>query len=343
MKIFKKILKLLLIFLAVIIIWNFKLISYGIDQLKGQLHIVMSAQPIEQVLKDPKLKPDFKRKLLLIAEIKKFAVDSLGLKNTDNYTTYYDQLNKPVLWVLTACEPFSLKAYQWHFPFLGNVSYKGFFILQKGKKELAELKKKGYDTDLSPTGGWSTLGWFKDPVLSNFLKRPDGRIAETIIHELTHATVYLKSSVDYNENLATFVGEKGAEKFLAYKYGAGSKELLEYSNYKSDEDLYGKHLLKGAALLDSLYHSFKMENIPGNQKIFLKYKLITEILLGINKENFYNKEIYRFRFGKDPLPNNTEFMSNLRYRKKQDDFEKEFHEKCNGNLKTFVKSIIQRY
>jgi predicted aminopeptidase len=292
---------------------------------------------------NPNLKPDYKRKLLLIGEIKKYATDSLGLKNTDNYTTYYDQHNKPALWVLTACEPFSLKAYQWYFPFLGSVSYKGFFIPQKGEKEMRLLKSQGYDVDLSPTGGWSTLGWFKDPVLSNFLKRSEGRITETIIHELTHATVYLKSSVDYNENLATFVGEKGAEKFLTFKYGADSKELQDYLHYKSDEELYGKHLIWGADRLDSLYHSFEKEKTSGRQKIFLKYKLISEILLGINRENFYNKEIYRFRFRKEPLPNNTEFMSTLRYRKKQDDFEKEFHEKCHNDLKTFVGSIIQKH
>lgn len=342
MKWFKKILKLLLILLVVLIIWNIKLISYGIDQLKGQLHIVMKAKPVEEVLQHPKLKPDYKRKLLLIAEIKKFAVDSIGLKSTDNYTAYYDQWDKPALWVLTGCEPFSLKAYQWYFPLLGNVSYKGFFIAQKGLKELDELKKKGYDADLSPTGGWSTLGWFKDPVMSNFLKRSDGRIAETIIHELTHTTVYLKSSVDYNENIATFIGEKGAEKFLAYKYGTGSKELEDYRHYKSDEELYGKLLIEGAEQLDSLYHSFETKNISGNERIFLKYKLITEILLGMNRQSFYNKQAYRFKFGKEPLPNNTYFMSTLRYRKNQNDFEKEFYEKHGSDLRTFVRNIIQK-
>jgi predicted aminopeptidase len=179
-------------------------------------------------------------------------------------------------------------------------------------------------------------------VLSNFLKRSEGRIAETIIHELTHATVYLKSSVDYNENLATFVGEKGAERFLAYKYGASSKELEDYRHYKSDEDLYGKQLLDGAQKLDSLYHSFDLKDNSTKQKIFLKYKLITEILLHLNHQAFYKKEIYRFDFVKEPLPNNTFFMENLRYRKKQDDFEKKFQDKCGNDLKTFVRFIIQK-
>jgi predicted aminopeptidase len=352
MRLLKKILKYLFLLLLILIIWNIRLISYGIDQLKGQLHIVMRAKPIEQVLKHPKLKPDYKRKLLLIAEIKKFAIDSLGLKNSDNYTTFYDQHNKPALWVLTACEPFSLNAYQWHFPFLGNVAYKGFFIRQKGEKELHKLKSRGYDTDYSPTGGWSTLGWFKDPVLSNFLKRSDGRMAETIIHELTHTTIYLKSSVDYNENLATFVGEKGAEKFLAYKYGAGSKELEDYRHHKADEELYGKILLEGTRDLENFYNiiqmqkssSLKEDNVySNNDMIYMKYYIITQIMLKINRQPFFRKDIYYFDFKKEKLPNNTYFLSNSRYRKKQDDFEKEFNEKCNHDLKTFVRSVIQRY
>jgi predicted aminopeptidase len=341
MKKLRSILKWLLFLLLIAALWNYKLIYYGIGQLRGQLHIVMNAKPIDQILTSANLSADNKRKLLLIAEIKQFAIDSIGLKKSENYTTFYDQENKPALWVLTACEPFSLKAYQWYFPLLGNVSYKGFFIKDNGEKEMLELKKKGYDTDLSPTGGWSTLGWFKDPVMSNFLKRPDAIIAETIIHELTHATVYLKSSVDYNENLATFVGEKGAEKFLAYKYGSLSKELDNYGHYKSDEELYGKLLIKGSGMLDSLYRSFETKNIPGNQKIFLKYKLISQILLEINNTSFYKKEYYHFDFTKDTLPNNTYFMETLRYRKKQDDFEKMFQLKCGSNLKTFISLIKQ--
>ncbi|MEO5571887.1 MAG: aminopeptidase [Bacteroidia bacterium] len=342
MKWFKRILRTLLFLTIILVLWNIKLISYGIDQLKGQIHIVMRARPIKEVLKNPTTKGIYKNKLPLIAEIKKFAVDSLGLKQTDNYTTFYDQYDKPVLWVLTASEPFALKAYQWYFPFLGNVSYKGFFIRQNGEREKKMLDKKGLDTDLSPTGGWSTLGWFKDPVLSNFLKRPVGRIAETIIHELTHATVYLPSSVDYNENLATFVGEKGAERFLIYKYGAGSKQLEDYRHYKADEELYGNQFLKGTSRLDSLYRSFETTTLSVNEKLFLKYKTITQIMLELNKQLFYTKKDYTFDFKKEKFPDNTWFLSNSRYRKNQEEFEKEFREKNGSDLKTFVLSIIQK-
>src|SRR3954470_9178535 len=92
------------------------LIGYGIAQLQGQLHIVYNSRPVDEVLQDKSVADSIKQKLLLIRDIKKFAVDSLGLKNSENYNTFYDQKGKPVLWVITACEPFSMKQYEWHFP-----------------------------------------------------------------------------------------------------------------------------------------------------------------------------------------------------------------------------------
>jgi predicted aminopeptidase len=37
---------------------------------------------------------------------------------------------------------------------------------------------------------YSTLGWFNDPLLSTFIKYPDGELARLIFHELAHQTVY---------------------------------------------------------------------------------------------------------------------------------------------------------
>ena len=89
---------------------------------------------------------------------------------------------------------------------------------EKGKKEEEKLADAGYDTDYNTTSAWSTLGWFRDPILSNILYRTEGQVADLIIHEMTHATLYAKSSVDFNENLASAIGEVGAELFLKYKY-----------------------------------------------------------------------------------------------------------------------------
>ncbi len=191
--------------------WNW--LSYGYNQAKGQLKVITQSRPIEDFLQDPNFPDSLKQKLELTMAVRGFAVDSLGLNKSDNYTELYDQKGKTLLWNVSASEPYALKAYTWQYPFLGEMPYKGF-DLEKAKKEADLLKEKGFDVRIRTVGGWSTLGILKDPLLSNMLERNDGALAEVIIHELTHATLFVKNEVEFNENLASFIGEKGAERFL---------------------------------------------------------------------------------------------------------------------------------
>ena len=278
---------------------------------------------------------------MLIGEIKKFAVDSLGLKNTDNYTTFYDQQNKPVLWVLTASEPFTLKAYQWYFPMLGNVAYKGFFLQQKGIKEMDVLKKKCYDVDLSPTGGWSTLGWFKDPVLSNMLYNSKGALAELIIHELTHGTLYVKNNVDFNENLASFVGEKGAEKFLLMKFGKHSEEITNYKSNLADEKVFEKYLFNSTQQLKILYQSISQES--DEIKLKKKKELIFKLVVNAYKLPLEHKRKYVKRMKGAFTSGNAFFMSYQRYDAQKDSLERVMNTQFNGDIKMYLNDLKTRY
>src|SRR5690606_38017292 len=108
--------------LAVLAIWYNKLVGYGISQGYGQLKIILNTKPVEEVLSDPAFPDSLKSRLRLIEEIRQFAFDSLGINPSDNYTSVYDQKGKPLLWVVTASEPFRLEPKKWEFPFLGSVS-----------------------------------------------------------------------------------------------------------------------------------------------------------------------------------------------------------------------------
>jgi len=77
-------------------------LRYGWMQAKGQISILMKVADVKNVLKSPTLPDSLKTKIRLIEEIKQFGVDSLGLNQSDNYTTFYDQHGKPILWVITA-------------------------------------------------------------------------------------------------------------------------------------------------------------------------------------------------------------------------------------------------
>ncbi len=343
----KRLLKYLALFVAAIIfvagIWalfNRELVGYGWQQLQGQLNIIRNARDIDKILDDPLAPDSLKARIRFINTVKKFAVDSLGLKESKNYTTLYDQNGRPILWVLTASEPFEIKAYQWTFPVLGSVSYKGFFIKEKGLKEDSLLKAKGYDTDYDDVSAWSTLGWFRDPILSNMLFRKDGQLAELIIHEMTHATLYAKSHVDFNENLASFVGEQGAIRFLTARDGAGSEKLSQYIHSKEDYDLFSNHMLRGKLYLDSVYvHSETMEI---EKRKTLKAAAIDSIIVNLDTLSFFNqerfKDIYKFK-----KPNNAYFINFVRYDAMKKKMKMLMDRKFKGDIKAYLVYLKGKY
>lgn len=99
------------------------------------------------------------------------------------------------MYVVTACAPFAFQPRMWHFPVVGSFPYKGFFEKNKALAEAKKIKEEeGLEVSVRTAGGWSTLGWFKDPVLSNMLNRSEGDLANLIIHELTHGTLFVKDS-----------------------------------------------------------------------------------------------------------------------------------------------------
>ncbi len=110
------------------------MILYSFQQGKGQLIFLSNTVSISELLKSPSVHDSIKLKLSWVADIKKFAGDTLGLVANDNYTTYYEQNQAPILWVVTACQPYELKEYKWKYPILGKLGYKGFLSQGIGRK-----------------------------------------------------------------------------------------------------------------------------------------------------------------------------------------------------------------
>ncbi|MBI3512189.1 MAG: aminopeptidase [Bacteroidetes bacterium] len=322
-------------------ILNSSLVVYGLRMAQGQLSLVWNSREVKDVLADKTVPDSVKQKLKLIGEIRQFAFDSIGLNRNNNYTTYYDQHGQRLIYVVTACEPFALKPHLWHFPFLGNVPYKGFFNKEKAKEEESSLKKEGYDTDIGGASGWSTLGYFKDPILSQMLQYDEGDLAELIIHELTHGTVFVKNDVDFNENLASFVGYKGALWFLESKYGKDSKQYRDYVNGRNDEEVLNKFMLTSAHALDSVYKNFS----PGcdrNFKLIAKKKMFDTIVSHSKKLSLAADTLFPARLEKKLVRSgNSLFMHYVRYEAKQNDFESEYS-KFSG-LKAYVEFLKKKY
>ncbi|MGL5891530.1 MAG: aminopeptidase [Bacteroidia bacterium] len=304
-------------------LFNVSLLVYGVKMGKGQLDIVYGARPISEVLADNQVADSVKVKLRLILEIREFAFDKLGLKRNDNYSAFYDQKGKPAIYVVSGCEKFSLTPYRWSYSVLGKMPYKGFFEKAPAETEKQRLIAEGYDADLGGAAGWSTLGWFPDPVLSQMLNYSEGDLAELIIHELTHGTIFVTDNVEYNENLANFIGIKGAIEFLKLKYGNDSPQLKSYLNGMIADRNRELFMLSAAKQLDSLFKSF-----PAKKDTATCLAKRNEVYAKIVEQARTQKigdSLYPVRLKKRLDANgNTVLMHALRYGEKQDDFENEF-------------------
>lgn len=330
------ILSILLLFL----VFNYSAIIYGLQQGKGQAQLLWNSVEIERLKNDPNTSDSLLEKFALIEQIRKFAADSLGLSIKDNYTTFYDQKGKPILWTVTASPEFEIKPYQWHFPIAGSFPYKGFFDLEKAKAEEKLLQSQSYDTRINEVSAWSTLGWFKDPILSSMLERSTGKLAELIIHEATHSTIYLKDSIEFNENLASFIGRKGAEQFLQYyfKYKEFNEELISYQKQLKRSQLFRNIMRKSIRHLSEKYKTMERE-IPISEKKALKQQWIDEMKADLQKSGYYENDSIAEIQIKKFHPNNAYFSGFSTYSNQSEDMDYLLNKKFNGNLRMMISSF----
>lgn len=337
----KRILVALGLILAALTIYYWSLITYGVGQGLGQLKIVREARPVEEFLADPGFPDSLKSRLRLIQQARRYAIDSLGLHDTKNYTTLFDQKGEELMWVVIACEPFRLVEKRWDFPVIGSVPYKGYFNKEKALKEREGLEKEGWDVSIRNPDGWSTLGWFTDPILSGMLQRSEGDLASLIIHEMVHATIYVKDSSDFNENLASFIGDRGAELFLKQAFGDTSRQFQEYIHQDGDYRKVADHMLRATKKLDSVYQTMT-ESESLESKKSRKENYIRKIVEAFDTIRFSDGRRRSSRFAKR-LPNNTYFMSFRTYESKHDVMLEDWNNRFSKNLKDMINYYRATY
>ena len=185
----------------------------------GQARLLHARRPIDAVIADPATPAALRERLAWIHEVRAFA-SRLGLEVDEQYTSYVEWPGDRVVTTVVATPPGSLEAHGFWFPIVGSVPYKGFFDPARADQEAERLRADGFDVCVVPVRAYSTLGWFQDPVTGPMLRGSDGALVETLLHELVHATVYLASEADFNEGVASFIGEEGSVRFFAETRGA---------------------------------------------------------------------------------------------------------------------------
>ena len=179
-----------------------------------QSKILLARRDISSVINDPSTSVEDREKLQVVVDARAFA-ERIGLTPGDSFKTFAEVSRDPLAWVVVASRRDSFALYTWWFPIVGTVPYKGFFDKEDAEGQVRELQSLGYEASMRGTEAFSTLGWFDDPVVSTTLKNAPSRIANTVIHESVHTTVWIPGSVPFNESLANFVGTQGAVAFFS--------------------------------------------------------------------------------------------------------------------------------
>jgi len=287
----------------------------------AEAKILSRRQSITRLIADPSVPDERRAKLQLVLGARDFAADVLKLDAAESYTTFSQLDSDTLALVLSAARKDSFQPYTWWFPIAGRVPYHGYFSERSAQRAVEDLERRGYDAYVRPTSAFSTLGWFNDPLVSPLLRYDSVTLANTVVHEILHNTIYLGGQAMFNESLAQFVGARGAIFFFCEERpdpGLCSRAEAAWE----DELLFGEFLTD---LVDELEALYGRADLTSEEKIFAREEVFDRA-----RERFASAIQPRFRvlsfanFANAPL-NNASLIARRIYYRRLDLFEAAFH------------------
>lgn len=178
----------------------------------GQLEVLVKRQPIDRVIKETE-DLDLRDRLELTKKLLAFADRELLLPTNGSYEVYTEIGREHLVWVVHAAPRLSMEPKEWWYPVVGHQAYRGFFKREMAEEEVRRLEKEGYETWFDGVDAFSTLGWFRDPVMDTFVDRAEVDYVELILHELVHQKHYRSGETAFNEALAEAVAREGIRRW----------------------------------------------------------------------------------------------------------------------------------
>lgn len=301
-------------------------VSYLMQAGQGQLALINHARPISEVLDDPNVDPDLATLLNEVDKVKKFG-EKFGLKPTQNYSEYVNLNRDDVVTVVTACAPLEFKPKIFSFPVVGSFNYLGWFKKEDALKHADQLKKDGWDVDVRGASAYSTLGWFKDPILSSMLPKQRGKysaharsaLVNVVFHESVHATVYIKNQSAFNENVANFLADVFSKNYFRSLGKEGEEEWKRYELQMASQRERSRELNRAFLELEKIYSSSASVEVKKTKK--------EEILKELQNKFPHFREI-----------NNATLIQFQTYHSDQDEFLQAFR-KANEDVQVFLQAL----
>jgi predicted aminopeptidase len=201
-------------------------VSYYAQSISGQVEIFIKQRPIAEIIRAETTDPMLKQKLSEIESILDFAHQHLGLPDNGSYRKFADLRRRFVVWNVFAAPELSLQAKQWCYLIVGCMTYRGYFNEQAANTYARSLQDSGWEVYVGGVSAYSTLGWFRDPVMNTMLNRETWELARLLFHELAHQRLYIANDTDFNEAFADTVAIIGLEMWLQNR-PASLKETVD--------------------------------------------------------------------------------------------------------------------
>lgn len=324
--------KLLPFLLLLILLQACSTVSYYSQSIKGHLQVWWPSVPIKKVLEDPNTDEATREKLLLVLQVREFAVTQLKLPDNDSYRVYTDLHRDSLLWNVYAAPEFSVEAKTWCYLVVGCVSYRGYYDKEAATSYAAQITQEQFDVYVGEVGAYSTLGWFDDPVLNTMIKWHDFSLTGLIFHELAHQIIYINGDTDFNEAFASAVEQIGLQQWITqYR----PDQLKGYQDYLQRKSNFKQLLLTTRHKLQTLYQ----QQISDDEKRQKKTQIFAQMRADYEqiKQQWGPFKTYDRWFEK-PL-NNARLSSEMTYQKWIPAFHKLF-EKSNKDWKLFYQAVI---
>jgi len=260
---------------------------YLLQAAGGQYQLLHEARPLSAVTADPTVPPRVRALLAKVPAIKRYG-QRHGLTPTSNYERYADLHRSAAVWVVQACARLAFTPRRWRFPLVGSVPYLGFFDEAAAREYAAQLEAaEDLDVTVRTASAYSTLGWFRDPVLSTMVPEGPlafGALANVILHESVHATVYVPNQSAFNESLASFVADELTWRLVVGRAGLDSDEARAWMESEARGARVSQALRDTREALDLVYRS----EAADTEKRAQKERLLTALQRDLGLRRRFN-------------------------------------------------------
>jgi len=307
---------------------------YTIRQGTAFLGYLSRAVPLETLLAptgDPE--QDERNRVFVekVHDIRYFAQYELGLSVGRNYTRYVSLDRDFLVAVVSASARDSFTTHLWRYPVVGALPYRGYFNVDGALRQRDRLERRGLDVWIRGVDAFSTLGWFRDPVFTFMRHYRVDRLADLIIHESLHATVWLRGQGHFNEELADFVGREGARLYIVSRFGEDSEEYKAMVAAEKDSRAFLEFVRELITELEALYGS----GYPLDVILYERQNIIAAAQERFEAE--YDERFISDNFrGFSALPINNAYLDLFRIYTPADGFVKGLFERSGKTLAEFI-------